>query len=132
MVTELTLSILPGVFAICKFDRDARIPDWADSGGFVSITRTSDELSIVCPQVRVPEEINCEKGWRCIKVEGPLDLSLTGILSSLATPLADAGIGVFAISTYDTDYLLVQSESLERAARVLSQAGHQVRLQHGT
>jgi hypothetical protein len=124
----LTLSALPDVFAICRLDRDTQISDWMNLGDFVSITRTADELSIVCPQIHVPEDVNCDKGWRRLKVEGPLNLSLTGVLASLAAPLAQAGIAVFAISTYDTDYLLVRDETLEHAAQVLSQAGHRVRL----
>ncbi len=97
------------------------------AGGFVSITRTSEELSIVCPQRQVPAKIRRQEGWRAMKVKGPLDFSLTGILSSLATPLAQEGVSVFAISTYDTDYLLVKEKDLERAIGVLVNRGHRVR-----
>ena len=123
----LTLSILPDIFAICRLDREAQIPAWACEGSFTSITRTPDELSIVCSQGGVPAEVKCEKGWRCLKVEGPLDFALTGILASLATPLAQTGISILALSTYDTDYLLVREEDMERAMRVLSREGAQVR-----
>ncbi len=124
---NLTLSLLHATFAICRLDGDADIPEWALTGSFFSITRTQDELSIVCDQSNVPEGIPCDKGWRCLRVEGPLDLSLTGILSSLAAPLAHAGISIFAMSTYETDYVMVKEKDLDRAILVLSQEGHQVR-----
>ena len=122
---SLTLSILPGVYTICRLAPDSPLPDWAN-GGFISITRTVDELSIVCPQVNVPEGVKHEGGWRCMKVEGPLELSLIGILASLTTALAQANINVFAISTFDTDYLLVKEERLEEAVRALGETGHNV------
>jgi hypothetical protein len=123
---QLILSVLPDTFALCRLNNNAQIPEWALAGKFFSITRTLDELSIVCPQDHVPEEIQCEKGWRCLKVEGRLDLSLTGILASLAVPLAQAGISIFAVSTYETDYILVKEIVLEKVVAVLIQAGHQV------
>jgi hypothetical protein len=103
------------------------MPDWALTGGFLSVTRTPDELSIVCPQANVPPQIQCDRDWRCLKVEGPLDLSLIGIFASLTVPLARAGIGIFAVSTYDTDYVLVKEQRLEEVVLVLSQEGHHVR-----
>src|SRR5260221_3271689 len=135
---KLTLSILPETFAICRLDTTAPIPDWAVTGSFLSITRTADELSIVCPQVNVPQNIReiredtdeagpvVEKNWRCFKVAGPLDFALTGIVSSLVGPLARAGITVFAISTYETDYLMVRAASLDHAVRVLALAEHEI------
>lgn len=114
---------MPGTFAICRLDSDAPIPEWAHIG-FFSITRTPDELSIVCKEEIVPEGVTGEKGWRCLQVMGPLDFALTGILASLAAPLAEAGISIFAISTYDTDYFLVKE--LNRAIAVLSNSGHNV------
>ncbi len=92
---------------------------------FCSITRTADEVSIVCPLGRVPDDVRRESGWRCLKVEGPLDFALTGILASLAVPLAQAGISIFAISTYDTDYLLVKD--LDGAVATLTGEGHLIR-----
>lgn len=122
----LTLSLLPGTFTICRLDPEANIPDWAKPGGFISVTRTSDELSIVCTGVNVPEGVKADRGWRCFKVEGPLDLSLTGVLASLANPLAEARINIFALSTFDTDYLLVKEEKVSHAAEVLIRAGHRL------
>ena len=123
---SLTLSLLPETLAVCRLASDAPLPDWA-AGEFLSITRTSDELSVVCAERHVPPSVRCEKGWRCLKVAGPLDLSLIGILASLAVPLAEARIPLFAVSTYDTDYLLVKGADVGRAVEVLRRAGHTVR-----
>jgi len=120
------LTIMGDTLAICRLDRDAPLPEWAQRSSFFSCTRTHSELSIVCSQKDVPIYVLCEKGWRCLKVEGPLDFSLTGILASLVTPLAKVGISIFAISTYDTDYLLVKEEQLGLAIRVLKQSGHHI------
>lgn len=128
----LKLTILDGAFAVCRLGRDDDIPAWAQVGGFVSITRTADELSIVCPLGAAPDGVKREGDWRCLKVEGPLDFSLVGILSALATPLAKAGVSIFAVSTYDTDYLMVKETTLEKAIQVLTQAGHQVRKMTGS
>ena len=124
MMHALTLSVLPNTLAICRLGASAPIPNWA--ANFFSVTRTDDELSIVCPQRDVPTGIQCERDWRGMKVEGPLDFALTGILAALAAPLAQAGISIFAISTFDTDYVLVKEANLGHAVTVLSQAGHQV------
>lgn len=120
----LKLITLLGRFAVCQLDAKAGIPSWAVQGEFFSVSRTSDELSIVCSEQNVPADQKVEKGWRSLKVQGPLDFGLTGILSSLAKPLADAGISIFAISTFDTDYLMVKEEHLEKAVSALTQAGH--------
>ena len=119
----LPLSVLPGTFAICRLGAEAPIPTWIE-GDFLAITRTVDELSIVCPAACVPEEVQQEGGWRCLKVRGPLDFALTGVLASLAGPLAEAEISLFAISTYETDYVLVREADLQKAIKVLLQAGH--------
>jgi hypothetical protein len=103
------------------------IPTWAVTAPFCSITSTPDELSIVCPERHVPLETTCERGWRALKFEGPLDLELTGVLVSVAAPLAEAGVSVFAIATYDTDYVLVRESQLDLAGSVLSERGHVVR-----
>jgi hypothetical protein len=91
-----------------------------------AIIRTQEELSIVCEQENVPPDIRCERNWRAMKVAGPLDFALVGVLASLAGALADAGVSVFALSTYDTDYLLVKADTLERAIDALEAAGHRV------
>ncbi len=117
----LKLRVLPEVLAVCRLSPDAALPDWIDPmSGFLTISRTTDELSLVCSLDRVPEGAQVEPGWRAFKVEGPLDFALTGILATLATPLADAGISIFAISTFDTDYLLVRENQLDRAVATLN------------
>lgn len=123
---KLTLSILPETLVICQMDKDARIPDWLLASTFYSITKTAEELSVVCPQTNVPEGIKRDEGWRCLKVEGPLDFSAAGILASLTMPLAKEGISVFAMSTYNTDYLLVKERHLEKAVQILAQNEHQI------
>jgi len=92
--------------------------------GFVSVTRTADELSVVCPGEAVPSSVRAEHGFRVLKIDGPLDFSLTGILAAVAGPLADAGISIFAVSTYDTDYVLVKAKDLNQAVAVLQAGGH--------
>lgn len=124
--TPLCLSEAIDYLAICRLDAKAEIPDWAKQGSFYSLTRTNDEMSIVCSQAHVPAEVTCEKGWRCLKVEGPLDFALIGILASIAAPLAEAGISIFALGTYDTDYILVKEERYEEAISVLSVQGHKI------
>lgn len=121
---SLTLSVLPQTFAVCRLDPAAEIPAALLPSGFVSITRTADELSLVLPEEVVPGTWRAERGWRCLKVQGPLDFALTGILAALSTPLAQAGISTFALSTYDTDYLLVRAADLDRALCVLAGHGH--------
>lgn len=125
-MNRLSLSLLSGEFAIAKFDKGFQWygKEWGD---FFSITRTPDEISVVVPQNLIPEEALCEKGWRCLKVDGPLDFSLTGVLSSLANPLAQAGISIFALSTYETDYILVKQNDLEKALQTLRQEGFEVK-----
>ena len=122
--TNLTLSLLPDNYSICRLAPEADIPPWALAGDFFSITRTEEELSLVCSQQVVPDGVQCEKGYRCIMVLGPLDFSLTGILASLTASLAEAGISVFAISTFHTDYLLVKADNLKRTVTKLQEAGH--------
>jgi hypothetical protein len=122
---ELTLIILPGIYVVCRLPADAAFPAWA-SGDLVSVTRTTDELSVVCREDTVPGGVRCERGWRCLRVAGTLDFSLVGVLASLLVPLAGAGVGVFLISTFDTDYVLVREVELARATEALRAAGHAV------
>jgi hypothetical protein len=124
---RLTLALLPGTFAVCRLDPNEAVPAWATRGSFFSVTRTANELSVVCPQQAVPEGVRRESGWRCLRVVGTLDFSLVGVLASLLTPLAEAGVSVFAVSTFDTDYLLVREAGLERAMQALGSAGHDIR-----
>jgi hypothetical protein len=124
---SLDLDLFPGAFAICRWPAGEALPAWLNQGVFVSVTRTPTELSAVCAVEAVPAGTVCEGPWRIVVVRGPLDFALTGVLASLATPLADAAITIFAVSTYDTDYVLVRAADLERAVEVLRKAGHRVR-----
>ena len=124
----LTLTVLAGRYAISKLDPAAELPLWAREGQFVSVTRSSVEPSIVCPEDKVPAGVSCVPGWRVLKCEGPLDWALTGIVSSLAEPLAEAGVAIFPIATHDTDYLLVREPQLEHAIHALTAYGHAIRV----
>jgi hypothetical protein len=126
MVT-LTVSVMEEGLAVCRLAPTALIPQWVWGSEFVSITRTADELSIVCREELVPSGVHLEAGWRALRVEGPLDFGMVGVLAALVQPLADASISVLAISTFDTDYLLVQAASLDRSLEALRTAGHIVR-----
>ncbi|HSD65637.1 MAG TPA: ACT domain-containing protein [Vicinamibacteria bacterium] len=120
----LTLELLAGRYAVARLDAAERLPAWAGQGPFVSITRTDAELSIVCPQEAVPPAARAERGWCCLRVAGPLGFGVTGILASLAGPLASSGVSIFVVSTYDTDYLMLQERDLDRGLDALSRAGH--------
>lgn len=119
----MNLSVLKNSFAVSKLDSNAPIPSWATQGSIFSINKNEDELSIVCEQENVPEGVKAEKDWRIFKVQGPLDFGLTGILASISTPLAESKISIFAISTFDTDYVMVRAKDLENARLALSRAG---------
>jgi hypothetical protein len=120
-----TLELLRNRFAICRIGAASPIPDWA-RGELVSITRTSGEVSIVCPEKHVPDGIQAETGFRCMRVAGKLEFSLVGVIAALTGTLADAGMSVFVISTFDTDYLLVREGDLAMAIDVLKTAGHRI------
>jgi len=123
---KLRLTLLDGTLAVCRLPADAPVPGWTAHGHFLSITRTHDELSIVCLQEAVPEDVPSEPGWRALRVDGPLAFSMVGVLASLLNPLAEAGVSVFVLSTFDTDYLLIKEENLKRAINELERAGHQI------
>jgi hypothetical protein len=121
----LNLQLLDEALAVCRLAPKDPIPGWATAAGpLCSITRTREELSVVCAEGCVPLGIRCEKGWRTFKVQGPLDFGLTGILDALTDPLAQAGISIFALSTFDTDYLMVREAQLDEAMAALRAAGH--------
>src|SRR5438552_4165720 len=125
-MTSHHLTLLPGTFAVSRLEPSAAVPGWATTGSFFSVTRTTDELSVVCDQSVVPDDVHCERDWRCLKLAGPIPFSTVGVLASLVQPLADADISVFAISTFDTDYVLVKEKDLGKATTALHQAGHKV------
>jgi len=119
------LDLLPDRLAVHRLPAGEPVPAWA-TGAFTSITRTASELSVVCAEGLAPAGITCQPGWRIFQVEGPLDFSLTGILASIAGPLADAGVSIFALSTFDTDYVMVREANLAKAVDALRAAGHHV------
>ena len=125
MIRALQFSRLPGSFAICRLPANAEVPNWAMRGPFLSVTATSDELSIVCAGAQVPAEVRHESGWACFKLHGPFPFSETGILASFVQPLSDCSVPLFAVSTFDTDYVLVKQAWVERAVNALQDAGHQ-------
>src|SRR5258708_7900788 len=120
----LELSLLPERFAISRLVAGSPIPTWATQGPFFSVTRTGDELSVVLLGIQ------SQPGWRVLKVHGPFVLSETGVLAALATPLSETKISLFAVSTFDTDYLLVASETLLAAIAALERAGHTIHREH--
>jgi len=123
---NLELILLSGSYSVCRLASGLPVPAWAEKGDLVSITRTAEELSIVCPQDQVPGGVRCERDFRALKIRGPLDFSLVGVLAGLAGPLAEAGLSLFAVSTYDTDFILVKQDDLGRAAEVLIREGHNI------
>ncbi len=129
---RLALEWIRGRFAVCRLDPGAAVPGWAlDAGPLVSITRTEDELSIVAPEEAVPSEVQAERGWDAIRVVGTLDFSMIGVLAGLTGALAQAGVSVFAVSTYDTDILLVREGDTEAAVSALGAVADVSRLNQG-
>jgi hypothetical protein len=121
----MQLTILPTTLAVCRLSPQDALPTWAlGRTSFFSITGTADELSIVCANASVPDDVSCERHWKALKIMGPLDFSLIGILAPLATVLAQANISIFAVSTFDTDYILMKEEHVVHAVEVLQQHGH--------
>jgi hypothetical protein len=120
------LYALDDLYAVVRLEPDADIPSWARTGHFWSVTRSDSELSVVCQQEQVPSDASAERGWCAFEVAGPLDFSLTGIVASLVTPLADEDIPLFVVSTFETDYLLVREHDLHRSVAALTSAGHSV------
>ena len=130
MQTALRFSVVPGTFAICRLPARAPLPEWAGKA-FTSITRTADELSIVCEERRLPPdldgvELQIERGWALLKLHGPFPLDAIGVLASVAKPLADAAISIFTVSTFDTDYVFVKRIHAKQAVAALTLAGHRL------
>jgi hypothetical protein len=122
----LTMKLLKEKYGVCRFDNIDIIPEWAKLGDFFSITKTEEELSIVCNEDNIPQHIKCEKHWRILKVQGPLDFSLIGILASISNILAEKEISIFAISTYDTDYILVKEKDVDKAVAALVSENYEI------
>ena len=127
MSHQLTIVIYQKMYAVCRLEPEAAVPAWAEGPEFVSITRTAAELSIVCQQHKLPGNVRAEKNRRLMRIEGKLGFELTGVLASVTAPLSKAELSIFAMSTYDTDYLLIADEDLHKAAAMLEAAGHTIR-----
>lgn len=121
-----TLGLMPERLAVCRLEATAVVPDWALAGSFFAVTRTPEELSIVCEAARIPPGVQSAVGWRALRVTGPLDFDEVGILASLATSLAAAGIPIFVLSTYDSDTVLVREAMLQATLAALRAAGHRI------
>lgn len=130
MSHRLQLTVVPGELVVCRLAPDAEVHAWVPSSGFVTVSRTDAELSIVCDATAVPsppaDGVRVQAGWCCIRFEGPFAFTQTGILLSVLGPLAEAGVGVFALSTFDTDYVLVPHEAVDASVAALEAAGHVV------
>ncbi|WP_371363472.1 hypothetical protein SRRS_43640 [Sporomusa rhizae] len=123
---KLKFKLLNDTLGVCKLDSSEDVPRWAYQGEFFSITKTSDELSIVCSESGIPKDAVCERSWRALKIVGILDFSLIGILSIVSFVLAKAGVSIFAISTYNTDYILVKEKDLANALQTLRSEGFEI------
>ncbi len=117
--------VLSEKLAVSQLAAGSPVPEWAVTAGFFVVTQTPEEMSIVCEEYRVPADVRAEKNWMALRLEGPFPFSLTGVLSSFLQPLAESGISIFAVSTFDTDYVLVKGEKLNLAIEALDAAGHQ-------
>ena len=127
MTLSQSLEVLQPLLAVVRLEPGSGLPFWAATSNFLSFTRTADEDSLVCEEARLPDGLTAQRGFRALRVEGTLPFYLTGVLASLTTPLADADVPVFVVSTYNTDYLLVDEAVLPKAVEVLRKAGHTVK-----
>jgi hypothetical protein len=126
-IHQITLEQAQGEYAVCRLAPTAVIPAWADGAGFVTISRSAHELSIVCLADRVPEETQREDGWTCLRFVGPFAFGATGIVLSVVRPLSEGGLGVFVVSTFDGDHLLIKTGDMPAATTLLARAGHVLR-----
>jgi hypothetical protein len=123
---KLKFRVLQEKLAVCQLAAGSRVPDWATGAGFFCVTQTADELSIVCEESCVPTGVRVERDWFALKLEGPFPFEMTGVLASFLQPLAHAEIPVFAVATFDTDYVLMKRDKLELALATLEDAGHEL------
>jgi hypothetical protein len=124
-VKRLTIDIAPGDYTVSRLPAGTELPR-LEAPGLVSVTSTPTEVSVVCPTAVAPETEHAHPGWRLLTVRGPLEFDLTGVMAALAGELAAAGVSLFAVSTYDTDHVLVKATDLERAVKALREAGHEI------
>lgn len=127
----LEIDVLEGDLSIVQLAADDAVPAWVDGPGFTTVSRARDELSIVVPSERVPDEVADDGGWRLFRLVGPFAFDEIGVLASVTAPLAAAGVGIFVVSTFNTDYLLVKAPDADRCVDALRRAGHTVRTPAG-
>ena len=125
-IKKLSLSSIPERFAVCQLDHQAKIPDWVFAGELFFISRTLDELSIICPEKSVPPNIQSMVGWRGLKIEGPFEFNEIGVLAAITAPLAQAHISLLTFSTFDTDYIFLQETQFEGSLIALEAVGHEI------
>ena len=123
---RLTLKVQDVTLAICKLEPGSEVEEWSDGTGIFSVLRTDDEVTVVCSEELVPEGVHCSKGWKCIRLVGHFEFSEVGILSQLALPLAGANVPIFVMSTFNTDYIMVRKQDLQKATEALRMAGHEI------
>ena len=124
--SQLTLILFPQRMAVSKMEPGSKIPDWVEDNHFLSLTYTQDEMSIVCEEKSMPDELLAERGWRLLQVQGPLEFSMVGVLANICTTLAKAGVSAFVVSTFETDYILVKEDVMLQATNALVNSGYQV------
>ncbi len=124
---KLKIRLLQGIYAVCQISNGEKVPSWIEEKGFFSVTKTEDEISVVMLQDKISKDIKAEKDWRILKVEGTLDFSLIGILAKISSVLAENQISIFVISTFNTDYILVKEEKIEKAMAVLNLEGYEIK-----
>lgn len=124
MTSHVRMRVLDGDYGVARLEPSEPIPAWAEGPGFVSISRSDDELSVVCLESRIPEGVRDDRGWACLKLLGPFAFDETGIVLSVIAPLSDNGVGIFVVSTYDGDHVMVKREDLDVARELLTKAGH--------
>ncbi len=125
-MNQLTFELLSGTYSLCRLEPHEGVPDWVYLSTFFSVTKSREELSIICEEYLVPEHTTVEDNWRLLRIVGTLDLSLTGITAQFSTPLAEVGINICVIATYDTDYLMVKSDQILKTLQTLKKAGFEV------
>ncbi|MGE5108708.1 MAG: ACT domain-containing protein [Sphingobacteriales bacterium] len=122
-MSQLRFVVLPGTYSLCRLSPIEKIPGWIFNSSFYTVSKTPDELSVVCETEFVPADIKKNTGWKMLRIDAVLDLSLTGITAKFSAPLAEAGVNLCVIATYDTDYVMIQEEKLAIARTALNNAG---------
>ncbi len=126
MFEYMQLKLLSTPFAVLKLSPSEPIPTWATQSNHFFISKTSDELSIICPEQAVPSEVEASKAWRCFRVDGDLEFEQVGVVATVSKPIADAGISLFLVSTHDRDYVFVHVDSLEKAVETYKSIGFEI------